>query len=174
MLSLGARTKYLAALMLVFVADDQSAIRVSFVVDEHHSQAHDRAFEDVGGPARLGIELDDPNSLEADRLNLPAEIEALRPSEDEVGELDRRLRQTTRAYESAIADAGVAEVEQDVRRRDPSTRERLEDREREVEQLRVELEQLKAPERRFRSARFRRSNTATSSKRRSTKRPAAF
>ena len=144
MLSLGARTKYLPALMLVFVADDQSAIRVSFVVDEHHSQEHDRAFEEVGGLARLGIELDDPNSLDAERPSLPAEIEELRPAEDEVIELDRRLRQTTRAYEAAVADAGVAEVEQDVRRRDPSTRERLDDREREVEELRVELEQLKA------------------------------
>ncbi|MCZ7537153.1 MAG: hypothetical protein M5T61_15460 [Acidimicrobiia bacterium] len=130
--------------MLVFVADDQSAIRVSFVVDEHHSPEHDRAFEDVDGLKKLGIELDDPTSLEADRPSLPAGLEELRPAQAEVADLDRRLRQTTRAFESAVADVGVAEVEQDVRRRDPSTRERLHDREREVEELRVELEQLRA------------------------------
>jgi len=144
LLTLGARTKYLPALMLVFVADDQSAIRVSFVVDEHHSPDHDRAFEDVDGLQRLGIELADPTSLETDVPVLPAELEELRSADEEIADLDRRLRQTTRAFESAVADAGVAEVEQDVGRRDPSTRERLNDREREVEDLRVELEQLRA------------------------------
>lgn len=144
LLSLGARTKYLQALMLVFVADDQSAIRVSFIVDEHHSPDHDRAFEEVEGLKKLGIELDDPAALAADRPDLPEDIEELRSAGEDVADLDRRLRHTTRALEAAVAEAGVAEVEQDVRRLDPSTKERLHDREREVEQLRAELEQLKA------------------------------
>ena len=58
-LDVGARTKYLPALLLVFVANDQSAIRGSFVVDEHHSADHDRAFADVGGLDRMGIDLAD-------------------------------------------------------------------------------------------------------------------
>lgn len=144
LLSLGARTKYLPALMLVFIADDQSAIRVSFIVDEHHSPEHDRAFEDVDGLQRLGIELDDPASIEADRTQLPVELEGLRSPQEEVADLDRRLKETTRALETAVAEADVAEVAEDVRRADPSTRDRLKDREQEVESLRAELEALKA------------------------------
>jgi hypothetical protein len=109
-LNVGARTKYLSALLLIFVADDQSAIRASFVVDEHHSPDHDRAFEDVDGLARLGIGIADPAPLDQERPEIPSDLEGLRPQPDLVEHLEERLRATATALDAAIARADVDEV----------------------------------------------------------------
>lgn len=142
-LSVGARTKYLSALLLVFVADDQSAIRASFVIDEHHSPDHDRAFEDIDGLARLGIGMADPASLDQDRPRLPEDLEGLRPQPEVVDRLNERLRATATALDAALAGVEVDEVA-DGASRSPSTRERLVSREQEVEGLRRELDALRA------------------------------
>jgi len=73
-LNVGARTKYLPALLLVYVAADRSAIRASFVIDEHHSPDHDRAFADIDGLARMSIGLEDPAAADHERLVGIAEV----------------------------------------------------------------------------------------------------
>lgn len=143
LLDIGARTKYLRAEMLIFVADDQSSMRASFVIDGHHSAEHDRAFVNAGGLARLGIELADPARLDEAEVHLPPELEALRASPTEVRELAERVRSATRALDDAVIGAEVAEVTEGVTSGvTSSTRERLRSREAELEQLRTELEQL--------------------------------
>jgi hypothetical protein len=143
LLDIGARTKYLRAQMLIFVADDQSSMRASFIIDGHHSAEHDRAFINAGGLARLGIELADPARPDEEALRLPPELEALRSSPSELRELEERVRSATRALDEAVVGAEVAEVTEGVTSgAASSTRERLRFREAEVEQLRTELEQL--------------------------------
>jgi hypothetical protein len=143
-LNVGTRTKYLPALMLVFVADDQSAIRASFIVDAHHSSEHDQAFADIDGLKRLGISLADPQSINEDRPALSDELEALRPESDQVEELIKQYNRTATALHTAVAKADVAEVADSVFRHDQSTRQQLAEREREVQVLRQELESLQA------------------------------
>lgn len=143
-LNVSTSTKYLPALMLVFVSDDQSAIRASFIVDAHHSPEHDQAFADIDGLNRLGIRLADPQSINQDRPVLSDELESLRPAPDQVEELIKRYNRTATALHTAVAKAEVAEVAESVSRHDQSTREQLADREREVEALRQELESLQA------------------------------
>jgi hypothetical protein len=110
-LNVAARTKCLRALMLVFLADDDSAARASFVIDGHHSPDHDRAFEDVDGLRRLGIQPADTAAVDNERPLLPDELEALRPDPATVDRLDERRRATKAALEVASADAAVDELE---------------------------------------------------------------
>lgn len=146
-LSLGARTKYVPALMLVFVADDNSAIRVSFIVDEHHSPDHDRAFEDIDGLQRAGISLADPGSVPLDRPKLPDDLEALRPDPELVANLDERLRSTTTALDLALGRAEADQVAGTVLPEAPSTREQLRAREHEVAALKAQLDEIQAERR---------------------------
>lgn len=143
LLDIGARTKYLRAEMLIFVADDQSSMRASFIIDGHHSAEHDRAFVNAGGLARLDIELADSARPDEETLRLPPELEALRSPPSELRELEERVRSATRALDEAVVGAEVAEVTEGVTSSaTSSTRERLRSREAELEQLRTELEQL--------------------------------
>ncbi len=143
LLDIGARTKCLRAEMLIFVADDQSSMRASFIVDGHHSAEHDRAFVNAGGLARLGIELADPTRPDEEILRLPPELEALRSPASELRELEQRLRSATRRLDEAVVGAEVAEVAAGVTAGvASSTRERLRSREAELEELRTEIEQL--------------------------------
>lgn len=109
-LNLGARTKVLPALMLVFVADDHSTARVSFAIDGHHSPEHDRAFEDIDGLNRLGINPADPASLDQDRPELPDDLEALQPEQSTTDALAERRRATKVALDAALAEAAVEEL----------------------------------------------------------------
>lgn len=143
-LNIGARTKYVPALLLVFVAVDHSAIRASFIVDEHHSPDHDRGFEEVDGLARLGIALADPSSADRDRPRLPDDVAELRPPAEAVNDLEARLRATSTALDHALAKADVDEVIESVADRGPSTRKRLAESEQRVAELQSELEALRA------------------------------
>jgi hypothetical protein len=143
LLNVRAQTRCLSALLLVFVADDQSTLRASFIVDEHHSPEHDRAFEEIGGLTRLGRSLADPASLSQDRPILPDDLEDLRPQVEVVDRLEERLRATATALEAAVEEIQVDRIAESVSR-NSTTRERLASREREVDDLRREVESLKA------------------------------
>ncbi len=143
-LDVGARTKLLRAEMLIFIADDDSAIRASFIIDDHHSPDHDRAFVGAGGLSRIGIELADPENAKAEVLQLPDAVEALRPSSLEVATVEKRLRAATRMLEDTIVGADLAEVIEGVASEPvSSTRDRLRSREQELELVRSELEEAK-------------------------------
>lgn len=146
-LNLGARTKYVPALMLVYIADDNSAIRASFVIDEHHSPDHDHAFEDIDGLQRAGISLAEPGSVPLDRPDLPDDLEALRPDPDVVAQLDERLRATTTALDVALGRAEADQVAGSVLPDAPNTREQLRAREQEVVALKAQLDQIQAERR---------------------------
>ena len=144
-LNLGARTKVLPALMLVFVADDHSTARASFAIDGHHSPEHDRAFEDVNGLTRLGIRPADPASLDQDRPDLPDDLEALQPEPATTDALAERRRAAKVALDTALAEAAVDElastaVQQPAGSRRPASGEGL------IEKLQRELENVEAQE----------------------------
>lgn len=144
-LNLGARTKVLPALMLVFVADDQSTTRASFVIDGHHSPEHDRAFEDADGLNRMGIHPADPASLDQDRPDLPDDLEALQPEHSTTEALAERRRAAKMALDTALAEATVDELAGAAVER-PAASRRAELVEEHVEELRRELEKVEAQE----------------------------
>jgi hypothetical protein len=109
-LHVAAPSKILRALMLVFVADDHSAVRASFVIDGHHSPDHDRAFEDIDGLNRLRIEAADPASLDVDRPRLPDELRALERDESTALALRERRAAAQAALDAAMAEADLEDI----------------------------------------------------------------
>lgn len=109
-LHVAAPSKVLRALMLVFVANDQSAARASFVIDGHHSPEHDRAFEDIDGLARLGIRPADPASLDKERPRLPDGLGSPGVNDSTTRALAQRRVATRAALDAALTEADVEEL----------------------------------------------------------------
>ncbi len=83
--------RYLPAVLLVFSATGFSDVRLSVIIDDSTSEAHDTALNELGGAELLKIRVEPPIEEPA----LPSELQALRASHSTVRGLQRRADSAT-------------------------------------------------------------------------------
>ncbi|MFE2595775.1 hypothetical protein ACFXCZ_04600 [Streptomyces sp. NPDC059396] len=94
--------RYLPAVLLVFSATGFDDVRLSVIIDDSASEAHDTALNELGGAEQLKIRVE-PSIGEPD---LPPELQALRASHSTVRALQRRADTATSPDEAAGEHAG--------------------------------------------------------------------
>lgn len=93
---------YLRVVLLVFSATGFDDVRLSIVIDDSTSEAHDTALNELGGAEQLQIRVE-PSIGEPD---LPPELQALRASHSTVRDLQRRADVATSSNAVAGEHAG--------------------------------------------------------------------